>query len=82
LVERLSVAIRIRVGTNATGPDLNYEIILAAVTSGGQTTGEWFELPFNAGTNPAFTFVNNTSDPITLPMSGTTSLPLNYPSIY
>ena len=69
------------VGPNATGPNLNYEIIFAAVTSGGQTTGEWFELPFNAGSTPVFTFVNDTSNPITLSNVGyhisPTQLPLD-----
>jgi hypothetical protein len=54
------------VGPNATGPAVKYGEIFADVTSGVLTVGEWFELPFNAGTDPVFTFVNHTPNPITV----------------
>lgn len=53
-------------GPNVTGPSVSYGIIFADVASGVLTVGEWFELPFNAGTVPTFMFVNNTTNPITL----------------
>lgn len=51
---------------NATGPSLQYGVVFVDVTSQGQTTGEWFELPINAGSTPLFSFFNDTSNSVTL----------------
>ncbi len=46
--------------------DLDFLIFYADVTSGGVTTGGWFELPYEAGSIPTATFLNGTGDAFTL----------------
>ncbi len=42
------------VGPTVVGPSMSFGIVFADVSSGPLTVGEWFELPYDTGTNPVF----------------------------
>jgi len=48
------------------GPTVKYVTFFANVTSGGNTVGEWFEIPYTAGTAPSLTLTNFTNNNETL----------------
>lgn len=45
---------------------VHYAVLFADVTSGGQTVGQWFELPYTASTSPQLTLSNYTASTETL----------------
>jgi hypothetical protein len=67
------------VGAPVVGPSVSYGIIFADVTSGPFTVGQWFELPFDTSKGPAFSFVNNTTSPITISNVGIFITPMMTP---
>ncbi len=61
------VSVSIFNGGGAADP---YAIFFTQVTTGGLTSGEWFELPYTAGTYPRLTLTNYTSSVETLSDAG------------
>jgi hypothetical protein len=57
-------------GPATSGTHFKYVNFYVNVTAGGQTTGQWFEVPFNTGTSPKITLTNGSTDNLTLSNSG------------
>jgi hypothetical protein len=64
-----------------TGSPVKYLTVFADVTSNGSTVGQWFEIPYVAGTTPKLTLTNYTSSNETLSnvgfMTSPTLIPLD-----
>jgi PEP-CTERM motif len=53
-------------GLGTVGLNVKYVTLFADITSGGQTVGQWFEIPYTPGTSPQLTLTNYTTGSETL----------------
>jgi hypothetical protein len=53
-------------GLGTVGSNVKYVTLFADITSGGQTVGQWFEIPYTPGTPPQLTLTNYTTGSETL----------------
>lgn len=68
-------------GPQLTGPTPDWAVVFADVTSGGNTVGQWWEVPYTTDTGPLLRFLNNTAAGETLSNVGfllsSTEIPLD-----